>query len=119
MGKPASEKPRTISEAMAAYERKIEELELEKAMLEEENETLRSRVENFSSAGASTGTAVLSRGKGRDLYPGDIRDVSVRTADRAAVGPRSCATSSKATHFKTSHTVAHRSSRPSSKATPA
>ena len=75
MGKPASEKPRTIQEAMTAYEKRIEELELEKAMLEEENETLRARVENFASAGASTGDAVLMRGQERDLYPGEIREV--------------------------------------------
>ena len=75
MGKPASEKPRTIQEAMTAYENRIEELELEKAMLEEENETLRARVASFSSAGASTGDTVIARGQERDLYPGEIREV--------------------------------------------
>ena len=88
MGKPASEKPRTIQEAMTAYEKRIEELELEKAMLEEENETLRARVENFASAGASTGDAVLARGKERDLYPGEIREVVLDVLRRAAAPPR-------------------------------
>ena len=77
-------KPRTAEEVIKAYAARIGEIEAELAAVTEEKELLESRLASFAKGGASTGEAVVHRGKEHDLYPGEIREVVLDVLRKAA-----------------------------------
>lgn len=84
MATPENGKPRTAEEVVKAYAARIGEIEAELAAAKEEKELLESRLASFSKGGASTGEAVVHRGKEHDLYPGEIREVVLDVLRKAA-----------------------------------
>ncbi len=71
------EKPRTIEDMMAYYDRKIDDLQAENEMLQEENTGLEKRLQDLSSAGKPKGNALLQPGKEHDFYPQEIHEILV------------------------------------------
>lgn len=84
MGAKENGKPRTAEEAIKAYAARIDELEVECEVLKEDKEILESRLQSFSSGGASTGETIVHRGSEHDLYPGEIREVVLDVLRKAA-----------------------------------
>lgn len=68
-------KPQTIEEMMAYYDRKIDDLQAEKEILQAEKESLERRLQDHSAAGKFSGNELLHAGKECDLYPGEIHEI--------------------------------------------
>ena len=79
-------KPQTIEEMMAYYDRKIDELQAKKEMLQAEKESLERRLQDHSAAGKYSGNELLHGGKECDLYPGEIHEILVSLLKEARKG---------------------------------
>lgn len=71
------EKPRTMEEMMAWYNRKIDDLQAENEILREEKNTLEQRLRDHAAAEKAGGNALLAAGEEQDLYPGEIHEILV------------------------------------------
>ncbi len=80
------EKPRTLEEMMAWYDRKIDDLQAENEILREEKATLEQRLQDHSVAGKSVGSELLCAGAECDLYPGEIHEILMDVLKEARKG---------------------------------
>ena len=69
------DKPQTIEEMLAYYDRRIDDLQAENELLRAENESLEKRLREHSVSEKSKGNALLQPGKEYDLYPQEIHEI--------------------------------------------